>query len=443
MMSDHDKNQPPPLAQARTTQAKPAQAVAVHEPSTALGFGNLASFEFTQRAARALSSSTLVPVAFREATPVKAWEPDGEWKQNPNAISNCIIVLNMADRMKADPLMVMQNLHIIEGRPSWSSQFVIAAVNSCGRFSPIRFVMSEAGEERSVSFDTTKWENRQKVTVKVTVKVRDRTCRAWVVEKGTSERLDGPEVSIQMAIDEGWLTKNGSKWVTMPEVMLRYRAAALFGRLYAPELLMGLPTQEEMVDVIDITPDPVPLANPVAEAKWFPETKVTNAEVVNTETGEVTAKPEPVKAEPKKAKAKEPKPAEQPEAEKQTLAPETGGPEEPPPATEADFESAPQQEQSAEVEQMIRLLHPGGQKYRAAGVENAADVLVEWLGKMGTVEAVDKLIADNEAVILHLPAKLRTNVEDAAQAQSKGLAGAKAEPEKAQGDAAKDGKWDW
>jgi len=55
-----------------------------------------------------------------------------------------------------------------------------------------------------------------------------------------------------MAAAEGWATKAGSKWKTMPELMLRYRAAAFFGRLYAPDILMGMQTAEEAVDVVSV-----------------------------------------------------------------------------------------------------------------------------------------------------------------------------------------------
>jgi hypothetical protein len=58
---------------------------------------------------------------------------------------------------------------------------------------------------------------------------------------------------MEMAVNEGWYGKNGSKWVTMPDLMLRYRSAAFFGRIYAPELLMGLPSAEETHDIIDVT----------------------------------------------------------------------------------------------------------------------------------------------------------------------------------------------
>ena len=73
------------------------------------------------------------------------------------------------------------------------------------------------------------------------------------MEKATGERIEGPKVSIQMARDEGWATKNGNKWKTMPELMLMYRAAAFLIRTYAPEISMGLRTDDE---IIDIAPEP-------------------------------------------------------------------------------------------------------------------------------------------------------------------------------------------
>jgi hypothetical protein len=98
-----------------------------------------------------------------------------------------------------------------------------------------------------------------------------------------------------MAIDEGWLTKNGSKWLTMPEIMLRYRCASLFGRLYAPELLMGLQTVEEVRDVIEPRDDDIVVravnVSDLRDDEPTPpaiiEDEATDGEV-NTETGEIT-----------------------------------------------------------------------------------------------------------------------------------------------------------
>jgi hypothetical protein len=70
-----------------------------------------------------------------------------------------------------------------------------------------------------------------------------------------------------MAKAEGWLTKTGSKWITMPELMLKYRAAAFFGRLYAPEVLMGMQTTEEIVDITPLQPASVDAINEKIAAK--------------------------------------------------------------------------------------------------------------------------------------------------------------------------------
>mgnify|MGYP003600549510 CR=1 FL=1 len=214
-----------------------------------------AGFEQLQRVAKALAGSTLVPVQYRAFTEKKEYGTVVGHVPNPAGLPNCVVALNMALRMGADPLMVMQNLYVIEGRPSWSSQFIIASLNSCGRFSPLRFDLSEPGKTEDLTYSATFWKEGKKVTEQRKAKIRHQTCTAWVIEKETGERLNGPTISMQMAIDEGWQTKNGSKWLTMPEVMLRYRAASMLGRLYAPELLMGLQSREEIEDFIDATAD--------------------------------------------------------------------------------------------------------------------------------------------------------------------------------------------
>lgn len=279
-------SQPTTLAQMQTS------AVAAPKNDVPMSLLTGSGFDQLQRVAKALCASTLVPAQYRAFTEVKSYGKVTGHNPNPAGLPNCVVALNMAMRMGADPLMVMQNLYVIEGRPSWSSQFIIAAINSCGRFSPLRFEISEPGKEETVEFKAVVWKNDKKTEEKRSTKVQHRTCRAWVIEKETGERLDGPTVSMQMAIDEGWLTKNGSKWQTMPEIMLRYRAASLFGRLYAPELLMGLQTQEEAQDFIDATPDGAgnyavdvnDLRNKEPEA---PAIIDDDAETVDTETGEI------------------------------------------------------------------------------------------------------------------------------------------------------------
>lgn len=174
-------------------------------PKPGDSFGSTATFEHTQRVAKMLCQSDLVPKEFR------------------GNIQNTIIALEMAARIGASPLAVMQNLYIVHGKPSWSSTFIIGAINSSSRFDALRF--------------------------EVTGKDMDMACTAWTTEKGKTERIEGPAVTMKMAKLEGWIDKAGSKWKTMPELMIRYRAAAFFGRLYTPDILMGMQTHEEVIDV--------------------------------------------------------------------------------------------------------------------------------------------------------------------------------------------------
>lgn len=227
-------------------------------PSTDIkvGFMNAASFELMQRAAKMMANSTLVPAAYQAViNKTDRYGQITDRRENPNAVSNCVIVLNMSARMNADPLMIAQNLYIVEGRPSWSSQWIIAAINSCGRFSPLRFDIKDLGK-KTVEYTSYIWENKQRSAKTEAIEITDKVCVAWATEKETGNRIESPPVSIEMAVKEGWYTKNGSKWQTMEDVMLRYRTASFFGKLYAPELLMGLQSVEETQDmVIEATPD--------------------------------------------------------------------------------------------------------------------------------------------------------------------------------------------
>jgi len=181
----------------------------VSADDVSMGFGSERSFMLTQRAAKLLASSSLVPKEFQ------------------NNIANCVVAFNMANRMGADPLMTMQNLYIVHGRPSWSSQFLIATFNTCGRFSALRYRWTgQAGTDTH-------------------------GCVAYAIELSTGELLEGSEITVGMAKREGWYGKTGSKWQSMPEQMLRYRAAGWFIRAYAPELAMGLHTSEEVADTVE------------------------------------------------------------------------------------------------------------------------------------------------------------------------------------------------
>jgi hypothetical protein len=183
------------------------QSTAITTQSSGSVFSGIQAFEDAQRIAKALASSTLIPPQF----------------QGQQGFANCLVALEIANRMNISPFLAMQHLHVIHGRPSWSSSFIIAMVNGSGRFSPLRFEMSGEGDSLA--------------------------CYAVATDVKSEQELKGPTITIAMAKKEGWFSKNGSKWQTMPELMIRYRAAAFWGRLYASDLLLGIQSQEEVVDV--------------------------------------------------------------------------------------------------------------------------------------------------------------------------------------------------
>ena len=176
-------------------------------------------FEATQRIAMMYAMSNFIPDSYKYR--------NGQPLEQNVVLANCTIALEMATRMQANPLMVMQNLYIVHGQPAFSSKFLIACINASKRFSPLRYEFK--GEEGT----------------------DDYACRAIAYEANDTkhkEPLEGDWISIRMAKAEGWTSKKGSKWLTMPTQMLRYRAAAFWQRAYCPEISMGLLTAEEAQD---------------------------------------------------------------------------------------------------------------------------------------------------------------------------------------------------
>lgn len=162
-------------------------------------------FEHAQRVAKMLAASSLIPEQYR------------------GKVENVMIAMEMANRMSISPLMVMQNLYVVKGNPGWSGPFVIATINSSKRYrDDLKFEVS--GEKDEYGYT------------------------AYTFDK-EGNKIEGTKVDWKMVKGEGWLDKGGSKWKTMPEQMFRYRAAAFFGRVFTPDLLMGMQTVDELIDV--------------------------------------------------------------------------------------------------------------------------------------------------------------------------------------------------
>jgi len=207
-------------------------------------------FTLLQRMAKMYASGGMAPLAFRSMCEI--FNPvtrKREMTANPQALANCAIAIEIAQRLNVPVIMVMQNLHIIDGRPSWSAQWIIACINTCGRFTQLQFEIEDLGEMEATHIEYT-WEQNKKVPVESKVTIRNLKCIAYATIKETGERVESAPITIELAVKEGWYLKNGSKWRSMPEQMLRYRAASFFGRVYVPEFLMGIHSVEEVEDEV-------------------------------------------------------------------------------------------------------------------------------------------------------------------------------------------------
>ena len=186
---------------------------AMPTPSAATGvlnvFSDAKSFEMALRMSDCLSKSTVVPKDYQGNT------------------GNCMIAIEMAARINTSPMMVMQNLYVVNGRPAWSAQWIIAMINSSRRYkTELQFEFGHDAADGGLS------------------------CRAWA-EDWNGHKVLGPKITMNMANSEGWVNKNGSKWKTMPDVMIQYRAASFFGRMNCPDMIMGIYSQDEVIDGMD------------------------------------------------------------------------------------------------------------------------------------------------------------------------------------------------
>lgn len=268
--------------------------LAVKEEALSI-FSSAEKFEIAGRMASSLSKSTIVPKDFQ------------------NNANNALIAIELANRLGVSPLMVMQNLNVIYGRPSWSAQYVIAMINGSGKYD-FELQYDEKSDSNGKPF----------------------SCQCWTERHG--RRVTGPVVDMNMAKAEGWLSKNGSKWITMPQMMLRYRAASFFGRMNCPELTMGIYTREEVIEIGPNDINEIPLEEKVkkdistnANSQAFED--VIDAEVVDAPVEE---KPEPEPQPGKSKRGRPPKAQATAATQKKVVEPE------PEPEVEVEVETEPE-----------------------------------------------------------------------------------------------------
>lgn len=207
------------IVEAKEVQEESKQEISeIKNMEVSTGMNMYASpedFNNAYKMASYLSKSTLIPQTYQ------------------NKPTDCLIAIDIANRMGVSPMVVMQNLWVVRGVPSWSGQACMGIIRACKRYKNVKLVYT--GEKGKDTWG----------------------CYVSAVEVSTGEELKGAEVTIDMAKKEGWYSKSGSKWQTMPELMLSYRASAFFARLYCPNEMMGFRVEGEVEDIAKEEPKKV------------------------------------------------------------------------------------------------------------------------------------------------------------------------------------------
>lgn len=158
-----------------------------------------AALDHRYRLAKAFSMSGMVPPHFQG---------------KPEA---CLVAMLYAEQLGEHPMLLFQEMSVINGRPNTSARFAISRANKSGLLQgPISWKSKGTGDALEVTASAVMRDTGEVITVTVTMKE---------------------------AAADGW-TRN-PKYKSIPEQMLRWRAATRLINLYMPEVLFGLGVREE------------------------------------------------------------------------------------------------------------------------------------------------------------------------------------------------------
>ena len=121
---------------SQITETPPAETLPAETAEQTMNLaGNIKLMQNLYKTAKLYASSSMIPQNYQG-------RPD-----------NCFVALELAGRMGVSPTLVMQNLIVVQGRPSWSGQGCIALINGCGKFThDLDFVMVGSLEEDNRAF---------------------------------------------------------------------------------------------------------------------------------------------------------------------------------------------------------------------------------------------------------------------------------------------------
>lgn len=178
-----------------------------------------ARFEHMQRIASVMAEMSVVPDSLRGSGPRQT-------------IANCFMVVNQATRWGMDPFAVVACCSVVKGRLTYEGKLVAAVLDA-------------------------------KLGVRLTYKWSGEGEQMAIEVSGTLP--DGVIETIEGTVTEWKTTGNGSPWRPATyKKMLAYRGAREWARLYAPAVMLGVYSDDEMEGLTRTPLPPAPPAPPPA-----------------------------------------------------------------------------------------------------------------------------------------------------------------------------------
>lgn len=182
-----------------------------------------------------------------------------------NSPGDCLAVVMQAVQWKMNPYAVAQKTHFISGKIGYEAQLVAAVINGSGAvvdtfhfewFGPWEKVIGkfEIKKGDKGEYRVPGWQLKDEEGIGIKV---------WATLKG---ELDPRELTLLLAQAR---TRNSTLWADDPRQQLAYLAQKRWSRLYAPGVLLGVYTPDELEEFQterDVTPNRAKTSKQVAEA---------------------------------------------------------------------------------------------------------------------------------------------------------------------------------
>jgi len=182
---------------------KRGEAIQVYD---AIPLLDTSRFEHMQRIASTMAACSLIPEALKGTTPQAT-------------LANCFLVVNQAVRWNMDPFAVAQSVSVVHGKLCYEGKLVAAVLE-------------------------------QKLGIRLRYEWNNGTGDALGI-KVAGEFPDGRVETIEGTVGQWKTTGNNSPWGKLPKLMLAYRGSREWARLFAPGVMLGVYTDDELQEMQD------------------------------------------------------------------------------------------------------------------------------------------------------------------------------------------------